>query len=65
MYGFSWLANCWFVFNWSWYLVFCNTAAIYIPLTHIGSNLIEQYPLDVEIVSNDKFNGQGLDYPKQ
>jgi hypothetical protein len=65
MYGFSWLANCWCVINWSWYLVFCNTATICIPLTHIGSNLIEQHPLDVEIVNNDKSNGQGLDYPKQ
>ena len=65
MYGFSRLANCRCVFNWSWYLVFCNTTTICIPLTHIRSNLIEQHPLDVEIVSNDKFNGQGLDYPKQ
>ena len=65
MYGPSWLVYCWRILNWCWYPVFCNPSTIYIPLTHMGFNWIEQYPLDVEIVSNDKFNGQRLGYPKQ
>ncbi len=65
MYATSWLANCCCIFNWSWYPIFCSTSTIYIPLTHIGTNLIKQHPLDVEIVSNDKSNGQRLGYPKQ